>query len=123
MSNPVFPTLSDGSDSSLFQVTLEDVALRTKMEGGYVMSRPRHTRQPRRTFNVGYSYITNADRVLLTSFFDQVKGGSVIFDWTSPEDGGTYQVRFVTDSSGLPFKYVGIKNTKLWNVSFQLEQA
>ena len=126
MTNPVFPTLSTGSDSSKHSVTQEDVSIRTELEGGYVSSRPRHTRQPRRTFTVGYTEIGDADRYLLNTFYDQMKGGSVIFEWTDPEtkmfdpDGLTYQVRF---KGPLKWNYKGIGLARLWTVEFEVEQV
>lgn len=126
MPNPVFPTLTSGQDSKLYTMTPEDPAIISEMEGGYVVSRPRHTRKPRRTFTTGYTEIREADKVLLENFYDTVRGGSLIFDWTDPQsvmNGGTaktYQVRFQGE---VKFVYRGIGKTKVWDVQFTLQQA
>jgi hypothetical protein len=123
MTNPVFPTLAlpkGGQDSTQFAIKVEDVAIKTEMEGGYVVSRARHTRTPRQTFSTGYKGISDADRTTLQNFYNTVGGGSVIFDWANPVDLVTYQVRFASE---LEFRYAGVGVTKLWDVSFQVQQA
>jgi hypothetical protein len=122
MSVPAFPTLSSGSkpDSSTFGLSFEDQAMRTETEGGYVFTRARHTRAPRKTWAFGYKQLTNADRVQIESFITLVRGGSVIFTWQNPQDLVTYNVRF----KDLPkFGYEGVGNTQRWNCSMTLEQA
>lgn len=122
MPNPLFPTLSGGTkpDAADFSVSYEDPALRTDMEGGYVVSRARHTRTPRKTFKVVYRNISNADKILIENFWNTVRGGSVIFDWVNPEDTLTYAVRF---KDSLSSNYEGMGNTKRWDCSFSVEQA
>ena len=126
MTNPVFPTLSTGQDSKYFSVEIEDVALKSSVEAGYVVSRPKTTRKARRNFTSGFTEIIDADKVILETFYDLVKGGSVIFDWTDPSSGMNgqtpvvYSVRF---DGGLKFTYKGIGKTKLWDVTFAVKQA
>jgi hypothetical protein len=127
MTNPVFPTLSTGQDSSKYTRALEDVAMKTTMDGGYVVSRAKHTRAPRRTFTSGFTSIRKADKELLEAFYDTVKGGSVIFDWIDPTTQMgvsptpvTYAVRFTGE---FKWQYRGIGPTELWDVTFTLEQA
>lgn len=95
--------------------------MRADMEGGYVVTRARHTRKPLRIFKIGYTDISNADKVVLDDFYDTVKGGSLVFTWTDPESLLTYSVRF--NKGGLSFKYVGMGNNKRWDCSFEIEQA
>lgn len=120
MANPVFPEVPAGTDSSKYRVELEDVALKTDLEGGYVASRPRHTRTPRRTFTSGYTKIPDAEKQQIEAFYNQVHGGSLIFDWKNPEDQVIYQVRF---ADRIEFQYEGIGFTKLWTFSVRLQQA
>lgn len=123
MTNPVFPNLAltnGGQDSTQFSINVEDVAIKTEMEGGYVVARARHTRTPRKTFNTGYKSISDTDRTALLNFYDSVAGGTLIFDWTDPVDSVTWQVRFDGEMS---FKYTGMGATKLWDVNFKLVQA
>ncbi len=117
---PAFPELSQGQDSSLYEVSHEDPAIRTEMDGGYVISRPRHTRTPRKTFKTGYTHIDQTDRALIEAFWNTVKGGSVVFDWEDPVSLATLSVRFKEE---LAFKYVGIGNVHHWDVKMTLEQA
>lgn len=122
MPNPIFPTLSRGEDRALYSKELEDAALTTPMEGGYVVSRAKHTRTPRATFTSGFTFITDAERATLEAFYEQVRGGSVVFDWTDPiaSPSKVYQVRFV---GPLKFDYKGKGNTHRWDVRFTLQQA
>lgn len=120
MSNPNFPTLTMGEDSRFFSVEQEDPAIRTNMEGGYVSSRARHTRTPRKTFTSGLTNLTNADKATLEAFWDTVRGGSVIFNWTSPQNAVVYAVRF---KEPLRWKYTGKGPNQTWELQFTLEQA
>ena len=120
MSNPVFPVLKMGQDSKYYKVSIEDPSMKTPMDGGYVVSRAKHTRKPRRTFTTGFTQLTNADRQILESFYDSVRGGSVIFDWTDPINNQTFQVRFASEFA---FQYTGVGVSQLWDVSFTLQQA
>jgi hypothetical protein len=123
MSSSTFPTLSNNrlADADGYQIEYEDPAIRTDMEGGYVVSRPRHTRTPRKTFSVKYTDLSNGDRGTLENFYmNDVRGGSMIFDWTNPQDNLVYQVRF---KGGLAFVYHGFGHNQRWDCSFKLEQA
>lgn len=119
MTNPVFPTMDKEQDSKFYEVAQEDKALKTTMDGGYVVSRAKHTRKPRKTFKTGYTGISNADRKRLMDFFDQVDC-SVIFDWPDPVEKVVYQVRM---NGALSFKYTGMGVTQIWDVTLELEQA
>lgn len=120
MTNPVFPTLAMLQDSKFYSVEQEDVGLKTTMDGGYVVSRAKHTRTPRRTFTTGFTTIRTADKALLEAFYTTVRGSSVIFDWTDPVSLTVYQVRF---ADKLTFKYTGMGAMQLWDVGVKLEQA
>lgn len=119
MTNPVFPTMDKEQDSKFYAITQEDKSLKTAMDGGYVVSRARHTRKPRKTFKTGYTGIGAADQERLLDFYDQVDC-SRVFDWTDPVSRRVYQVRF----GGAPtYSYTGIGSTRLWDVQLELEQA
>ena len=122
MLNPVFPTFSAGAalDSGAFRVEFEDPAQRSDMEGGYVITRAKHTRRPRRTFSIVYRQLNTADKDLLDAFYDTVKGGSVIFDWVSPQSLLTLQVRMKGPMSE---QYVGRGVTQRWDCSMTFEEA
>lgn len=124
MPTPVFPYILTYSgkeqDASEFTVQQEDPAMRTEMEGGYVFTRARHTRVPRKTWTSSFKYIASNDKDELQTFWETVRGGSVIFQWRNPQDDQDYLVRFLEP---LNFKYVGIKNNQRWDVSFKVQEA
>lgn len=122
MTNPVFPTLPSGFklDSAKYEVSRIDPSMSAQMDGGYSVTRARHTRKPRYTFRVAYTDITNADKTVLDAFYDTVRGGSVIFDWIDPASTVSFSVRL---KSPLSFKYVGYGLNRRWDCSFDLEQA
>ena len=120
MPNPTFPLAAD-QDSSKFSVEQEDPALRTEIEGGYVVTRKKHTRTPRKTFTTGFAYLNNTDRATLQTFWNTVSGGTLIIDWTNPQDLAVYQVRF--KGGPLKFTYVGRLGNQRWDVAITLEQV
>lgn len=122
MADPVFPTLTNlvKPDSSKHTETREDPAMRTEAEGGYVITRAKHTRVPRKSWTVGYRMLLNSDKAALDAFWDLVRGGSAIFDWTNPQDNVLYKVRF---KEQIRWAYTGIGSSQRWDCSFSLEQA
>lgn len=119
MTNPIFPTLAVGQDSSLYGLEIEDKSMKTQLEGGYVVTRAKHTRKARRTFNSGFTMLKSPDRKTLDDFFELVNC-SLIFNWTDPPSQVVYQVRFLEK---MRFKYTGIGLSQRWDVAFSLEQA
>lgn len=123
MTTPVFPhilTSGEGQDAKKFGFDLEDPAIKSDMEGGYVFSRARFTRAPRRTWTSGFTYISAASKAQLVTFWTTVMGGSVIFQWKNPSDLVDYQVRF---SDPLKFTYVGAGTNQRWDVTFKVEEV
>ena len=117
----VFPTtLSETPDTSKYTYEIEDKAIKTEIEGGYVSSRARHTRAPRMTFKVAYTYIKDADKLILDNFYKSMGGGSDYFTWTNPENAVSYTVRFKSTLSG---SFVGRLNNRRWDISFDLEEV
>ncbi|CDT52508.1 hypothetical protein VCR15J2_390002 [Vibrio coralliirubri] len=114
MSQPTYPKLSDKPDRSKYGINIEDPALKNDMEGGYVASRPRFYRKPRRTFSFGYTMLHDDDYKKLLSFWDEVKGGSEMFEYTDFDDGKVYMVRFKEQFAG---KFVGKGIAKYWDVT------
>ena len=109
-----FPTLSKPEDSKYFNESSIDPSMKTKVDGGYVLSRPMYTRVPRRTFKTGFSQITEADKALLQSFWNDMRGGSDAFVYQHPITNESITVRF-TASYG--FKYAGVGERYRWDVS------
>lgn len=112
--------LSTEQDSRLFEVEVEDPAVRVDIEGGYEVTRPRHTRTPRRTYRSGWTHLTDANRATLETFWDTHKGGSVIFDWWHPVKALWIAVRF---TKAISFKYVGEGLNFRWDATFEVREA
>lgn len=127
MSNPVFPAgLAALQDSAHFSDEQEDPAIKSEMEGAYVVTRARHTRAPRRTFTTGFTEISNANKQALQAFYAQVRGGSVIFDYVDPVSAKhgapvTYAVRFASGPLKWTVKSIGAKT--FWSTTFTLQEA
>lgn len=117
-----FPTLPSGmvADSAKFSTDLADNAIRDETEGGYTITRARSTRMPRRSWKLGYTFSTNADKNTIEDFWKLTLGTSRIFNWTDPESLIVYQVRFKGTISS---KYVGKGPLHRWDCDFELEQA
>jgi hypothetical protein len=114
-------TMTAKEDSKYRSERQADPAIRKEVEGGYVLTRPRYTRAPRKTFTTGFTHISETDKAALQTFYSSKKGGSDSFTWADPVTGTVYSVRFV----GQPeFTYVGRGPTFLWDVTnIQLEQV
>lgn len=115
-----FPTLSDDMDSSKFSVELEDSTKSEELEGGYTATRSGTTRRGRKIFKGGYTFISNADKLLLETHWDAMGGRSKIFSWINVQNGTTYLVRF---KEKLAFKYVGRLTFQRWDCDFVLQEA
>ena len=71
----------------------EDPAIRSGFETGIVHTRPRFTRV-RRTWKISWEYIKGADYRVLRTFYDQIRGGALSFNWTHPIENKVFEVRF-----------------------------
>lgn len=125
----IFPTLTSAIEQDDFNESLENPALAKEMEGGYTVTRPRHTRTTaRESFTIHYPNMSNADKTTLKAFWNLVKGSSAMFQWNNPASGETRIVRFKPGST-LDFKYAYYhRNTDgtsdhRWNVSIELEDV
>lgn len=107
MSENTFPTLSKLPDEQFYNEEYQDTAMRSKTEGGYVFTRPRTTRRPRRIFTTGYTNLPHADKETLRQFWDAMRGGSDAFLWTNPTTNEAVLVRF---KSPLKPKYAGFRS-------------
>lgn len=117
----IYPTLSEKPDQKSYSVEKEDPAISNEMEGGYVTSRPRFLRNPRKTFRFSYKALPEKDYLQLEEFWDQVRGRSVIFQYKDWHDGVIYDVRFKTRFKA---KFVGAGDTRWWDISnIVLEEA
>lgn len=115
-----FPTLGGKEDASKFGFESEDVGIRSEMEGGYVLTRPRHTRRPRRTWTTGFSSISNTEYNTFVTFWD-THGTYKAFTYTVPTSNEVVNVRFAAKPD---FKYVGIGENFRWDITqIKLEEV
>lgn len=115
-----FP-LASRQDSSKYKRSAEDPAIKSETDGGYVVSRPKFTRAPRKKYTTGFTNLSNTERAELEAFWDTVKGGSNMFDWEDPIDGTLKTVRF---TKPLSFEYAGIGGNHRWDISsIELEEV
>lgn len=118
-----FPTLSIGQDSRYFKErSAENPVVSKKMEGGYITTRPRHTRRPRRAFTTGFSFLTNADKALLQAFWNDMHGGANAFYWTHPATQEAIYCRFADDEQ-LEFRYAGAGGNFRWEIELKLVEV
>lgn len=106
--------LQSKQDSKHFSIEREDPSMSNDMEGGYVISRARFTRPPRRKFTTGFTDLSQAEYDQLDQFFAGVKGGSEMFEWTIPTTGEVCTVRFKGTLKG---EYAGMGGNHRYNVS------
>jgi phage-related protein len=117
-----FPPLGmiEGEDSKYFSVEYRDNTVSSEMEDGYEISRPRGTRRPGRMFSTGFTDITSADKVLLQSFWESVRGNANLFNWLDPTTGQVLTVRF---KGAMKFQYTGTGGTHLWVLQVELKEV
>ncbi len=108
-------------DSKYRTEKLADPVMRNEIEGGYVSTRPRYTRTPRKTWTTGFTHVTEAEKEALVSFWNARRGGSASFTWDDPITSVEYTVRFVGAPS---INYVGKGSLYLWDITnITLEQV
>lgn len=125
-------------DRKHYSLSVANPAVATESEGGYVITRPRFTRRPRRTWTFGYTDISTSDKARIEQFYNDMLGGSMMFYWVDrhafegenwrrandrthiqygwapvTESAYTYLVRFVED---LKFKEAGVGPHLRWDV-------
>jgi phage-related protein len=115
------PLLAGKEDSAECQVEVEDVAVRSETDGGYVYTRARHTRTPRKTWTTGFTNISHAQKTELEQFYQTQRGGSDSFTYTPPTEGVEKIVRF---KGPLKFQYTGAGTYFRWDVkNIDLEEV
>jgi len=109
-----FPSvLAQVQDSQYFGIEYEDKGLKGEVDGGYVHTRPRHTRPPRKTFKTGFTMINQDQMNALEAFYELV-GTYLKFNYVHPVKSTVHEVRF---SKNFSAKYKGMGLTRLWNVT------
>lgn len=96
---------------------IENSAIRSSMESGTVVTRPRFTRM-RTTWKLSWNVLHNTHYQIIRNFYlKTVVGGSLPFLWAHPLDNKTYTVRFLGNLEADPFSDV------FWSVNLTLEEV
>lgn len=107
-----FP-LANQQDSAQFGFAQEDKGLRAEMEGGYVLTRPRYSGAPRRTWKTGFTDLSNTDKQTFDAFF-AIYGTFQSFNYTVPTGEGVIIVRF---KQAPTYEYKGFGTNYRWNIT------
>lgn len=107
-------------DSKYFTETQTDPTIRGEYEGGFVVTRPRFTRVPPRVITTGFSDLTDTQKQLLFTYYENMRGGAISFTYNHPVTNAAMTVRFREPFTA---KYVGVGTTYRWDVAdIKLEQ-
>lgn len=91
-----FPTLTQGASFQNFsQGSVVDPTIKSEFTDGTVLTRARFTRM-RKSFSVGYNFITSADKTKLEALQTAIKIGANTFFWTDPSDDTEYEVHLTS---------------------------
>jgi hypothetical protein len=116
----VFPTFGNKEDSSKFGFDTEDVGIRSEMEGGYVLTRPRHTRAPRRTWSTGFTDLSNVNFNTFVAFWNE-HGTFKAFTYTVRTSNEVVNVRLASKPQ---FNYSGHGSNFRWDINdIKLEEV
>jgi hypothetical protein len=100
----------------------DDPAIRSEMEGGYTITRPRYTRI-RRKWNLQWNAMSGTDYGLLTAFWAATRGGSLSFSWTCVTDGTTKTVRFAAPLKDTLLVWSATAAKRKYQVAVSLEEV
>jgi hypothetical protein len=107
-----FP-LPSKQDSAQYGFEQEDVTIRSEMEGGYVLTRKRHNRDPRRTWKTGFIDLSDSEKATFESFF-VTYGCFQSFTYQLPTTMTVVTVRFKQVPK---YEYKGFGTNLRWNIS------
>jgi len=117
---PSFPTLTEDGNTIRpnypYSEKNEDSVIRSEFDGGYVQTRARYSRV-RKTWQVVYTALNTANKLLVSAFVNTVQCGADNFTWVDPVTSTSYDVRFLAPPV---FNYVSYNR---WDVKFTLEQV
>jgi phage-related protein len=119
----IFPPFGEGftekEDARFYGIEFEDKTRRSESDGGYEFTRPKFTRNGRRTFKTGFTQMNAADFDIFQNFWDAY-GGYKSFSWTNPADGRAHTVRFAEPPT---VRYTGIGAVATYDVEVTLKQV
>lgn len=94
--------------------SLKDNVIRSDMDAGMQKQRQRYTRTQRM---LSLSYLmTDAQKAAFITFFGQIKGGALPFNYTEPLTNNAIVVRMTKGVTGPTFVH-----NNLWRVQFEVE--
>lgn len=102
---------------------LPDSTLRASVEGGYELTRPRYTRQPREWSLTWPAMIHSQYQVLVAFYSATTVGGSRFFAWTSPIDGASRAVRFAGPPEATVVAWALNQVPRYWQVRVNLREV
>lgn len=102
-----------GEDSSKFSYEYEDKTIKSDTESGYVFTRKRHTRAPRRVFKTGFTDLIDEQKQAIDDFVKEYNIGAQMFVYEDPTTSEEITVRFTKTPK---FKYKGMEGRHLWDV-------
>ena len=111
-----FPTLQRKPVLSSLEETAGDPVVRSPKEGGYIQTRPRYTRVPKK-WHVRLQDMEASDKSSLKAWEIATQYGADADTWTHP-DGTSYTVRLAA-----PIKYTYGKSRFFSNAEFDLEEV
>lgn len=109
---PPYP-FNNRQDSEQFGFEQEDTGMRTEMEGGYVLTRPRHLRTPRRTWKTGFTNLSDWEKGVIETFYNTY-GTYKSFTYTLPTTTTVVTVRF---KQPMKYDYKGFGKNLRWNIT------
>ncbi len=114
-----FPVLSSPPLIESYEHTAaSDPVIRSPQEAGYIQTRPRFTRVPKK-WHISYpGTMTETDRTLMEAWEASVQYGAGSDSWTHPKTGTVYTVRL-----GAPIKYKFGISDEYWSFEFDLEEV
>jgi hypothetical protein len=116
-----FPSLSINPAYVWDEEAAADPTLRSRSEGGYQKTRPRHTRIPMK-WTIVYDALPASDKDTLQGHEHERGVGSASFTWTNPIDSQQYTVRFAARIKYKLLPYF-INSGRAWRVEFDLEEV
>lgn len=86
-----FPTLSEGGKSLVVSLT-SNLTVNRQFSSGNIATRPRFGETHLKILTIVYDQITNADRLLVEAWKENIRVNKTTFEVTNPADGTTWDV-------------------------------
>lgn len=118
-----FPSIGGRFSAGDYEVGAAlDPTIRSDFEAGYVQTRARFTRIPKR-WPITYRDTPDADKETVEAFEATLGVGSDSFNWTDPATGDTHTVRLAGPIRYKPTHQFIIPGTTHWTLTMTLEEV